>query len=126
MKVSADSKICAFLDGMRLVDVEKYEILHTLRTLVLDKAPDASERFIYGGIMFSVGSDFGGIFAHKHHISFEFGQGYLFEDPDKLLEGGGKYRQHLKLRSPDDVLAKKVAFFIDQAIAKSTQKAEHP
>lgn len=126
MKVSTDTEICGFLDGMQLVDFGKYEIVRTVRALVFDKVPDVSERFNYGGIMFSASSDFGGIFANKHHISFEFSQGYLFEDSDKFLEGGGKYRRHLKLRSLDDITTKKVAYFVDQAIVKNTPIAGHP
>ncbi len=39
---------------------------------------------MYGGIMFSLDDDFGGIFVRKNHISFEFGNGFAMDDPDKF------------------------------------------
>ncbi len=44
--------------------------------------------------MFSLDEDFGGLFVRKRHISFEFGKGFLMDDPNKILEGKGKYRRH--------------------------------
>ena len=77
--------------------------------------PKVNERMMYGGIMFSMeDEDFGGIFAYKKHISFEFGEGYKFKDPDKLLEGGGKFRRHLKIKTLKDVSNKNVKFFVAQ------------
>ncbi len=120
MQVSKDEKVQAFLDDMRAVDAEKYQILQEARAIAFDIAPDIGERFIYGGIMFSRnGEDFSGIFARKHHVSFEFGQGYLLDDPDGLLEGGGKYRRHLKLRSVQDLTDKNAAGFVKQAVPET-------
>lgn len=74
---------------------------------------------MYGGIMFSSGFDFGGVFLRKNHISFEFGFGVRFNDPDGVLEGTGKSRRHLKLRSLEDIEIKKVAYFVEQALEVS-------
>lgn len=38
---------------------------------------------MYGGIMFSPGDDFGGLFVYKNHVSFEFGNGAKFVAPHK-------------------------------------------
>lgn len=61
---------------------------------------------------------FGGVFASNKHVSFEFSEGYKFNDPDKMLEGTGKFRRHLKLRLIGDVAAKNVAGFVNQALAQ--------
>ena len=37
------------------------------------------------------------------------------KDPKKLLEGTGKFRRHLKIKSFEDVSDKEVAFFVKQA-----------
>jgi hypothetical protein len=74
------------------------------------------ESMMYGGIMFSLDEDFGGIFVRKNHISFEFGNGYTMKDPDKLLEGTGKFRRHLKIIAFSDIEDKKVEFFVRQAV----------
>lgn len=118
MDNSKDEQVQAFLAGMRDMDAVKYRILQDARVIVFAAAPDAQERFIYGGIMFSRnGEDFGGVFASKKHVSFEFGQGFLLKDPDGLLEGVGKFRRHLKLRSVEDVTGKATAGFVKQAVA---------
>lgn len=107
MTHSQDKRIQTFLDDMKTADFEKYQILQTARGIVFKAAPDATERFIYGGIMFTRNeADMGGVFASKKHVSFEFTQGYLLDDPEKHLEGGGKFRRHLKLRSVADMETK--------------------
>ncbi|MEE9454329.1 MAG: DUF1801 domain-containing protein [Paracoccaceae bacterium] len=117
MQKSKDERVQAFLDGMRDMDGQKHQILQDARAIVFAAAPDTQERFIYGGIMFNHNSeDFGGVFASKKHVSFEFGQGFLLQDPEGLLEGGGKFRRHLKLRSVKDVTGKATAGFVKQAV----------
>ncbi|MDX1700014.1 MAG: DUF1801 domain-containing protein, partial [Melioribacteraceae bacterium] len=74
------------------------------------------EKMMYGGIMFSLTEDYAGIFARKNHVSFEFGNGFKMNDPNKVLEGGGKYRRYLKLRSLTDIKDKEVEFFVEQAV----------
>lgn len=113
---SNDPRVQQFLEDAQVTDPDKYAILQAARAAVFADAPDTAERFIYGGIMFSLKEDFGGVFVSKSHVSFEFGQGYLFNDPDKLLEGGGKFRRHIKLRDVTDIKAKTVGYFVAQAI----------
>ncbi len=105
-----------FLDDMNTVDHEKYLILNRIREIVFKHYGETSERIIYGGIMFSLDGDFGGLFVRKNHISFEFTEGFLMNDPQKLLEGNGKYRRHLKLRTLDDIENKRVEFFVKQVV----------
>ncbi len=116
MEKSADARVQKFLGDMQALDGKKYDILQNARAIVLTQAPKTSERFMYGGIMFSHNGDFGGVFASKNYVSFEFGQGYAFLDPDKRLEGGGKFRRHLKLRLTSDITTKNLDFFVKQAL----------
>jgi hypothetical protein len=104
------------LEDIMMLNEEQYYIIQELRKIVFTIHPKTDERIMYGGIMFSLDDDFGGIFTRKNHISFEFGNGFLFDDPDKLLEGGGKYRRHLKIRSSIDTAEKRVSFFVKQAV----------
>ena len=69
---------------------------------------------MYGGILFSFEDDFGGVFAYKNHVSFELSAGYLLKDPDKLLEGKGKFRRHLKIRSMGDKQLEALDYFLGQ------------
>lgn len=116
MGKSNNQAVQQFLDDIQMTAPEKYSILQAARAAVFSLAPTTSERFIYGGIMFSLIDDFGGIFASKHHVSFEFSQGYLFDDPIKQLKGTGKFRRHLKLQSLSDIDNKNIAGFTAQAV----------
>ncbi len=44
---------------------------------------------MYGGIMFSLIDDFGGVFVYENHILFEFSYGYKFDDSKKYLRERG-------------------------------------
>lgn len=114
MKRSNDIGTQNFIDSVKILDSQKYQILIKLRAIVFSNYPEVKERIMYGGIMFSLTEDFGGVFVYKNHVSFEFSYGYKFDDPKNLLEGNGKYRRHLKLKSIEDLEIKKVAFFVKQ------------
>jgi hypothetical protein len=111
---SANLDVQNFIDNIMMLDNPKHQTLLELRKIVFENFPKVKERIMYGGIIFSLDDDFGGVFVYKNHISFEFSYGYKFKDPDKQLEGKGKYRRHLKIRSGDDIEIKKVAFFVKQ------------
>ena len=67
--------------------------------------------------MFACEKDWGGVFVSKNHVSFEFTEGFMMNDPDRFLEGTGKKRRHLKISSISDISDKKVDFFVKQAVA---------
>ncbi len=112
---SKNEKVQEFLDNTWKFETDKFETLQELRKIVFKIYPKTVERIIYGGIMFSIDEeDFGGLFIRKKHISFEFGAGFKMKDPNKILEGGGKFRRHLKIQSLDDIKDKQVEFFVKQ------------
>jgi hypothetical protein len=114
MRKSKDERVEKFLEEISLLNQVQYRILQELRELVFTTFPQVEERMMYGGIMFSLEKDFGGIFASKQHVSFEFGHGYMMQDPQGLLDGTGKFRRHLKIKSLSDIKDKNVAFFLKQ------------
>lgn len=117
MAISNDTKVKEFLDKIRQDAADKFKVLETLREIVLKIHPETTERMMYGGIMFTAkGEDFGGIFVSKNHISFEFSNGVSFDDPNKLLEGTGKHRRHLKIKPDVNILNYEVEYFVKQAI----------
>lgn len=76
----------------------------------------------YGGEVFAPrpgdGNSFvGGIFVYKDHVSLEFSEGASFDDPEAQLEGKGKMRRHLKLKTVDDVKTKDAQNYIRQALS---------
>lgn len=117
MKKSKDEKVQKFLDEIKMIDNEKYHSLNVMREIVFNIYPKTDERMMYGGIMFSLNTeDFGGLFLRKNHISFEFNKGVTMKDPYKFLEGGGKFRRHLKIKSKEDIKNKEVDLFVKQAV----------
>ena len=116
MKKSKNEPVQKFLEEIMMFDSEKFEIMLNLRKIVFSNYPKANERIIYGGIMFSLEDDFGGLFVRKNHVSFEFGSGANMNDPHNILEGTGKFRRHLKVRSLTDIEDKKVDFFVKQSL----------
>jgi len=115
MKKSKDEEVQKFLDDLEEFDTKNSGIMQHLRKIVFTQYSRVSERMMYGGIMFSLGEDFGGIFVRKNHISFEFSHGVFFKDPNNILEGTGVLYRHLKIKTLEDVEDMNVVFFVGQA-----------
>ncbi|SMP18092.1 DUF1801 domain-containing protein [Shimia sagamensis] len=99
-------------------------IIDALEEMVAEVAPDLHGRSMYGGQMLEheagvAASAVGGYFAYKNHVSFEFSNGAQLRDPAGHLEGKGKARRHVKLRSVADIAEKDVAGFLAEAAAQS-------
>jgi hypothetical protein len=119
----------ALLEEMRLLREEQFRISQAVRALVKETIRPLSEEVKYGGILFSSGLHFGGVFAHNEHVSVEFGHGASIADPEGLLEGGGKGRRHIKLRSISDTSVKKLAKYVPLALdaaRRSVQPVAQP
>ncbi len=110
-----DPKVAQLLHDLALADGEILAIVEATRALIYATVPSATERVMYGGFMFSAAADFCGVFAYKKHVSLEFGRGCDLNDAAGVLEGGGKFRRHIKLLSLADVEAKSLAQYILQA-----------
>ncbi len=83
-------------------------------------APEAGHRAAYGGLVFerALGvhqTGFCGLFIYTKHAAIEFAHGARMEDPFGVLEGAGKLRRHIKLRSMGDILAKDAEGYIARA-----------
>ncbi len=116
LKKIKNADVQKFLEDTILKDKEKAEVIFQLREIVFKIFPNVTERIIYGGIMFSLEKDFGGIFVSKKHVSFEFTNGYEMKDPNQFLEGTGQYRRHLKIKLLSEIKEKTVDFFVKQVV----------
>ncbi len=114
MSNSKNAGVQELLEDLKIDDPEKLELIQALRALVFGIFPQVTERIMYGGIMFTLEDDFGGLFPSKKHVSFEFSQGFGLEDPNGFLEGKGKLRRHLKFKTMADVTMKTPQFFVNQ------------
>ena len=116
MNINTGDRIKRFIEDTLFIDEEKGKILVSLRNVILKISPDAQEEIKYGGLVFNVDAELiCGIFIRKKHVSLEFSFGMKMSDPDKHLEGDGKYRRHLKIFDKKDIKNKKVEFYVTQA-----------
>jgi len=117
MKKSENEEVQKFLNEIKKVDDEKSDTLIELREIIFNYFPKTDERIMYGGIVFFLNDEmFSGLFFNKKHITLEFSNGYLMEDPNSILEGKGKYRRHIKLLTKEDIISKEVSSFVKQAV----------
>ena len=106
----------ALLEDIRLLGEEQFQVVEAVRELVKKTIKPLSEEVKYGGILFSSGVAFGGVFAYKEHISVEFSHGAKIKDEAGFLEGTGKGRRHIKLHNLGDLSAKKLAKYLPLAL----------
>ena len=116
MKLSKNSEVQELLVSIAEKDETLFEAAQALRKLVFDLYPQVTERKMYGGIIFTLNDDFGGVFVYKNHVSFEFSYGYKLEDTYGILEGKGKYRRHIKVTSIEDQRLKKLDYYLKQIL----------
>lgn len=119
----AKQTVEAFLDDLRFLGSEQYALVESVRSLVQKTIPNVAEEVKYGGILFSSGVSFCGVFAYKQHVSVEFGRGAQIVDTFGHLEGGGKWRRHIKLYSEKDIEEKNVAHYLPLALAVAQSSA---
>jgi hypothetical protein len=117
MKKSANEEVQKFLDKIKLIDAGKSDTLIEIREIIFNHFPKTDERIMYGGIVFFLNDEmFSGLFLNKKYITLEFSKGFLMKDPNRTLEGKGKYRRHLKIFTKEDILSKGVSFLVKQAV----------
>ncbi len=117
MKEFTNQKIDDFMIDIQSISIEMYNMTIEVRRLYFEFASDLTEEIKYGGLVFFRNKDLiGGIFIYKEHVSIEFSYGANLSDPNSVLEGKGKLRRHIKLRSRDDIKEKNVAHYVKEAL----------
>ncbi|MCL2298140.1 MAG: DUF1801 domain-containing protein [Proteobacteria bacterium] len=115
-------RIHQLLQDIRLHDNTRFELVTSLRELVLSLSPSISEEVKYGGLLFSASKPFCGVFSYTQHVSLEFVEGASLPDKFKQLEGEGKLRRHIKLFSFQDITTRHVREYLLLAL-KSSEKS---
>ena len=106
------NRISKLLEDILTLDPERFELVQTLREIIVGLSPSVSEEVKYGGFLFSAGKPFCGVFSYTKHVSLEFVAGASFQDRFNVLEGEGKLRRHIKLTSLQDVSGKHVREYL--------------
>ena len=112
----ATRSIETLMEDIRLLSETNHAIVEAVRAIVKQRLQGCTEEVKYGGILFSAGLPLCGVFAYRTHVSVEFGHGARICDPFGQLEGSGKGRRHLKLRSVEDIEHKHLAQYLPLAL----------
>lgn len=111
----SDDQVTQLLSDLALTNPHGHELVQAARRTIRAVAPSATERVMYGGFMFADAAQCCGVFAYKEHVSVEFSRGCDLDDRHGALEGSGKLRRHIKLRSLADIEAKHLRSYVEQA-----------
>ena len=106
----------SLIEDVRLLGEMQFEVVEAVRSLVKKVTPPANEEVKYGGILFTSGVQFCGVFAYKEHVSVELSHGAKIADTKGHLEGSGKGRRHIKLRNLNDIAQKGLADYLPLAL----------
>ena len=112
----ATESVQSLLEDIRLLGEDQYQIVAAVRALLAERLEPLAEEVKYGGLLFSCGVQFCGVFAYKAHVSVEFGQGARIRDDLGHLEGAGKGRRHIKLATLADIESKRLAHYLPLAL----------
>lgn len=91
-------------------------IVETIRELMRECAPDASEVMSYGIPTYRGMRGLAVISPTKQGITFAFSRGASFEDRYGLLEGVGKVSKNVRMKSLKDVNKPALRYYIKQAL----------
>jgi len=117
MKNFSTPKVADFMNDLQSINAESYEMALQVRDAYFIYDPDVSEDIKYGGLVFLKAKELiGGIFFYKAHASIEFSEGANLSDLNSVLEGKGKHRRHIKIKSCKDIQAKNVSSYVKEAL----------
>ncbi len=117
----ATKSVQTLLEDIRLLDEQNYKIVEAVRALVQKTFTNESEEIKHGGILFTSGVQFGGVFACKAHRSVEFGSGAKLIDELGQFEGSAKGRRHIKLLSVADIKTKNLTRYLALAVQAANE-----
>jgi hypothetical protein len=113
--IMIDAKVQALLNDLQFTNALTCDLAQSARKIVFAAVTGASEKVMYGGIVFADRVPFWGFFRYTTRPSVEFGRGCeLFDgkDPHHGLEGNGKFRRHLKLTACNELNTKHLREYV--------------
>ena len=115
--MTPSERVDDYLHQLRVQDPDRHALLARLRKLILAQGPKVSEDIRYGGMLFSAGAPFCGVYSYPRHVALEFSRGAALADAHQVLEGEGAKRRHIKLETGGDLFRKHVREYIALAVA---------
>lgn len=116
MKPAGSQSVEHLLEAIHRLGEVQFQIVAAVRELVSATIQPLTEEVKFGGIMFTSTIPFAGVFAYNKHVSVEFSLGARINDAAGFLEGAGKGRRHLKLRTVQDITGKQLAAYLPLAL----------
>ena len=113
-------RVSRWLEDLNMLDQQRFALVQALREMILELDSSVVEEVKYGGLLFSAGKPFCGIFSYARHVSLEFGAGAALPDAFGVLEGEGKLRRHIKLAAAQDITEKHVGEYLLLAFRTSS------
>jgi hypothetical protein len=93
--------------------------------VILEELPDAQHELKWGQLTFTRNGDWHhwicAISATKSEVKLVIHKGSLLDDPQRALEGTGRYRRSIPFRSADEIDREVVAPIIRQATDRQTE-----
>lgn len=114
-----------FVHELQFQSGQHHDLVYRIRNLVLGVDPRITEEIKYGGILFSAGAPFCGLFSYTAHVALEFSRGAELDDPHGVLQGEGKKRRHIKVVAQPDLFQKNLRDYVQRAFQHS-QPAARP
>jgi hypothetical protein len=107
----------SYADWRKDQTASNQRIIDALQRLIESVAPQLGTMVKWGQGCFADG-DAPKIYLHteKDYVQLGFYMGARFEDPDRLLEGSGKYVRHVKVRSVAEIRPEAFTALIEQAL----------
>ncbi|MBK6294676.1 MAG: DUF1801 domain-containing protein [Rhodoferax sp.] len=112
-------RVTQLLEDIRALDQDRHALVQALRKHIFDLGPSVSEEVKYGGLLFSAGTPFCGVFAYAKHVSLEFGAGAC--QTRTRCAKVGKLRRHIKLTTLQDISDKHVQAYLALALQASAK-----
>ena len=110
-----ENQIASFFEDAKFISDERFEMVSRIHQIFLRSQLNFDIGYKYGGITYNLSGELvSGMFAYSEHISIEFSCGADFSDPYNVLEGKGKHRRHIKIRTLSDIQDKHICDYIDQ------------
>jgi hypothetical protein len=111
---SAAESVTRFIDA--LPDPQR-TIARRLRAIVLRAAPGIEESVKWGSPCYSKDGLVCAIMPLKSRVNFALYKGAHLTDPSAQLEGTGKDMRHVKLSTPGEIDARRLAAWVREGIA---------
>ena len=107
---------------VRSFDGWQAEAVSTIRQIVREAAPKASESWKWGQPVYEENGPFAWIKAYKAYINFGFWRGTQLTDSKGLLQGDGDRTRHVKIASLADLNQPALKRFVKEAVQLNREK----